>query len=296
MWLNYHHLYYFHTAARAGSLAAASKELHLSTATLSIQIRELERALGVKLFEKKGRGLALTASGEVVEQYATDIFNLGEEMVEFVRGNPIGRPLELRVGLRDDMAKLVAYKLLKPAMGSPGETRVVCHEGEMNHLIADLSVHKLDVVLTDRPLDPSLGVKAYSHLLWESEVHVVGSKELVKTLKGEFPYSLQQAPFLMPTSDTVLRRHLDKWFMDRGITISIRGEFADSAMLEVAGRAGDGFLAVPGVVVRDLRDSFGMISLGKLAGIKETFYAISLERKLKHPGVLAIVDGAKRGH
>jgi LysR family transcriptional activator of nhaA len=151
MWLNYHHLYYFHTAARTGSLAAASKELHLSTATLSIQIRELERALGVKLFEKKGRGLALTASGEVVEQYATDIFNLGEEMVEFVRGNPIGRPLELRVGLRDDMAKLVAYKLLKPAMGAPGETRVVCHEGEMNHLIADLSVHKLDVVLTDRP-------------------------------------------------------------------------------------------------------------------------------------------------
>jgi LysR family transcriptional activator of nhaA len=296
MWLNYHHLYYFHTAARTGSLVAASKELHLSTATLSIQIRELERALGVKLFEKKGRGLALTASGEVVEQYATDIFNLGEEMVEFVRGNPIGKPLELRVGLRDDMAKLVAYKLLKPAMGAPGETRVVCHEGEMNHLIADLSVHKLDVVLTDRPLDPSLGVKAYSHLLWESEVHVVGSKELVKSLKGDFPYSLQQAPFLMPTTDTVLRRHLDKWFMERGIALSIRGEFADSAMLEVAGRAGDGFLAVPGVVVRDLRDSFGMISLGKLAGIRETFYAISLERKLKHPGVVSIVEGAKRGH
>lgn len=296
MWLNYHHLYYFHTAARSGSLAAASKELHLSTATLSIQIRELERALGVKLFEKKGRGLALTASGKVVEQYATDIFNLGEEMVEFVRGNPIGRPVELRVGLRDDMAKLVAYKLLKPAMGSPGETRVVCHEGEMNYLIADLSVHKLDVVLTDRPLDPSLGVKAYSHLLWESEVHIVGNKELVRTLKGEFPYSLQQAPFLMPTSDTVLRRHLDKWFMDRGITLSIRGEFADSAMLEVAGRAGDGFLAVPGVVVRDLRDSFGMVSIGRLAGIQEAFYAISLERKLKHPGVLAIVEGAKRGH
>ena len=296
MWLNYHHLYYFHTAARTGSLAAASKELHLSTATLSIQIRELERALGVKLFEKKGRGLALTASGEVVEQYATDIFNLGEEMVEFVRGNPIGKPIELRVGLRDDMAKLVAYKLLKPAMGAPGETRVVCHEGEMNHLIADLSVHKLDVVLTDRLLDPSLGVKAYSHLLWESEVHVVGSKELVKSLKGDFPYSLQQAPFLMPTTDTVLRRHLDKWFMERGIAVSIRGEFADSAMLEVAGRAGDGFLAVPGVVVRDLRDSFGMISLGKLAGIRETFYAISLERKIKHPGVVSIVEGAERGH
>lgn len=296
MWLNYHHLFYFHTAARTGSLAAASKELHLSTATLSIQIRELERALGVKLFEKKGRGLALTASGEVVEQYATDIFNLGEEMVEFVRGNPIGRPMELRVGLRDDMAKLVAYKLLKPAMASPGESRVVCHEGEMNRLIADLSVHKLDVVLTDRPLDPALGVKAYSHLLWESEVHVVGTKELVKTLKGEFPYSLQQAPFLLPTSDTVLRRLLDKWLMDRGIAISIRGEFADSAMLEVAGRAGDGFLVVPGVVLRDLRDSFGMIPIGKLAGIKETFYAISLERKLKHPGVLSIVEGAKRGY
>jgi LysR family transcriptional regulator, transcriptional activator of nhaA len=296
MWLNYHHLYYFHTAARSGSLTAASKELHLSTATLSIQIRELERTLGVKLFEKKGRGLALTASGEIVEQYATDIFNLGEEMVEFVRGNPVGRPLELRVGLRDAMAKLVAYKLLKPAMGGIGETRLVCHEGEMNHLIADLSVHKLDVVLTDRPLDPSLGVKAYSHLLWESEVHIVGTKELARKFGADFPYSMQNAPFLFPTADTVMRRQLDKWFNERGIAIVIRGEFADSAMLEVAGRAGDGLLAVPGVVVRDLKDTFGMVSLGRVAGMRETFYAISLERKLKHPGVLAIVEGAKRGH
>lgn len=296
MWLNYHHLYYFHTAARTGSLASASKELHLSTATLSIQIRELERVLGVKLFEKKGRGLTLTATGEVVERYATDIFSLGEEIVEFVRGNPVGRPIELRVGVRDDMAKLVAYKLLKPAMNSPGETKLVCHEGEMNHLIGDLSIHKLDVVLTDRPLDPSLGVKAYSHLLGESEVHVVGTKEVGQSLKGDFPYSLQHAPFLLPTSDTVLRRQLDKWFVDRGIYPSIRGEFADSAMLEVAGRSGDGLLAVPAMILRDLRDSFDMISLGKLSGIKESFFAISLERKLKHPGVVAIVEAAKKGH
>jgi len=296
MWLNYHHLYYFHTAARTGSLAAASKELHLSTATLSIQIRELERVLGVKLFEKKGRGLGLTASGEVVERYATDIFNLGEEMVEFVRGNPIGRPIELRVGLRDDITKLVAYKLLKPALASPGQIKLVCHEGEMNHLIGDLSIHKLDVVLTDRPLDPSLGVKAYSYLLWESDVHVMGTRKLTQSLQGDFPYSLQQAPFLLPTSDTVLRRHLDRWFADRGITLSIRGEFADSAMLEVAARAGDGFFAAPTAVLRDLKESFDMVSLGKVAGVKESFFAISLERKLKHPGVLAIVEGAKKGY
>ncbi|MEY4568517.1 MAG: Transcriptional activator protein NhaR [Planctomycetota bacterium] len=296
MWLNYHHLFYFYTAAREGSLAAASKELHLSTATLSIQIRELEKSLGAKLFEKKGRGLALTESGEIVQRYAQDIFALGEEMVEYIHGNPIGRPLELRVGLRDAMAKLVAYKLLRPAMKAEQECRLVCHEGEMNRLIADLSVHKLDVVLTDRPLDPSLGVKAYSHLLWESEVHVVGTKELAERYSGDFPFSLNQSPFVLPTEDTVLRRQVDKWFGDRGIRVEVRGEFADSAMLEVAGRAGDGLMVVPGVVVKDLRDLYGMVTLGKISGVRENFYAISLERKLKHPGVLAIVEGAKKGY
>jgi LysR family transcriptional activator of nhaA len=296
MWLNYHHLFYFHTAARAGSLAAASQELHLSTATLSIQIRELERQLGVKLFEKKGRGLALTASGELVERYARDIFNLGEELVDVVKGSSHGRPKELRVGLRDDMAKTVAYKLLKPAMEGDEAGKLVCHEGEMNRLIADLSVHKLDVVLTDRPLDPALGVRAYSHLLWESEVHIVGTTLLAEKYGGDFPYSLSQAPFLFPTDDTLLHRQLDKWLGDRGIRVAVRGEFADSAMLEVAGRLGDGLMAVPGVVVRDLKELYGLVALGRVAGVRENFYAISLERKVKHPGVLAIVEGAKRGH
>lgn len=293
-WLNYHHLLYFWTVAREGSVRRASELLHVTPSTLSIQIRELEQSLGVRLFRKSGRGLALTETGEEVQRYAGDIFSLGQEMLDMVRGRPVGKPLLFRVGVKDVMPKLVAYRLLEPTLCLPESVRLVCHEGDLDHLVADLAVHKLDAVLSDTPLDPGLKVRAYSHLLGESEVVLLGTRKLVEALRKGYPGSLNEAPFLLPTQNTTLRRTLDLWFQEHQIRPDIRGEFHDSAMLKIAGRAGVGVFAVPQVIQAEVRQMYDVELLGTLAGVHERFYALTIERKLKHPAVVAISLSARR--
>ncbi len=287
-WLNYHHLQNFWLVAREGSVQRASEILHVTPASVSVQVKQLERAMKVKLFKKQGRGLVLTEIGEQVAEYASEIFGTGRELLEMIRGKPVGRPQELRVGIRDVMPKLVAFRLLQPALELDEPVRLICQEGDMPQLVADLAIHKLDVILTDTALDPVYKVQAYSHRLGESDVVIMGTKELAKRYRPGFPASLDGAPFLLPINTTLLRRELDQWFNDLFVRPIIKGEFADSAMLKIAARHGLGLFAIPTSIQDDVAEIYGMREVGKVDGIKERFYAISVERKLKHPAVVAI--------
>jgi LysR family transcriptional activator of nhaA len=287
-WLNYHHLQNFWLVAREGSVQRASEILHVTPASVSVQVKQLERALKVKLFKKQGRGLVLTEMGEQVAEYASEIFATGRELVEMVKGKPVGRPQELRVGIRDVMPKLVAFRLLQPALQLDEPVRLVCIEGDMAQLVADLAIHKLDVILTDTALDPVYKVQAYSHRLGESDVAIMGTKELAIKYAEGFPDSLDGAPFLLPTSTTLLRRSLDQWFDEHSISPKVVGEFADTAMLKIAARHGLGLFAMATSIQEEVFEIYGMHQVGMARGLKERFYAISVERKLKHPAVVAI--------
>jgi LysR family transcriptional activator of nhaA len=293
--LNYHHLMYFWVTAREGSMTRAAAKLHVTPATLSIQIKELERFLGRQLLRKSGRGLALTETGESVLQYASDIFATGEEMLNALRGNPLGTPMLMRVGVKDVMPKMVAYRLLEPALKLPTPMRLVCREGDLQELISELSIHRLDVVLSDTPVDPRYSVKAYSHLLGESTISVLAAPRITSVLDGTgpFPGNLHRAPFLLPTSDTVLRRSLDLWFNEHQIEPDIRCEFQDAAMLKIAGKEGMGVFVAPTIIVDEVERMYGVRLLGELP-IVERFYALSVERKIKHPAVLAISSSANK--
>lgn len=291
-WLNYHQLLNFWLVAREGSVQKASEMLHVTPSSVSTQVKQLERSLGVKLFKKKGRGLVLTDMGEEISKYASEIFSTGRELLEMVKSRPVGRPRELRVGIRDAMPKLVAYNLLQPALEFDLTMRLVCYQAEMPELVADLAIHKLDVILTDTALDPFYKVQAYSHQLGASDVVIVGTKKLADKYSRDFPASIDGAPFLMPMDTSVLRRGLDQWFNDLQLTPIVRGEFADSAMMKIAGRKGLGLFAIPVNIVDDVTAIYGLREVGVVQGLKEQFFAVSTERKLKHPAVIAIREHA----
>ncbi|CAN5377869.1 transcriptional activator NhaR [soil metagenome] len=293
-WLNYHHLHYFWVVAREGSVTKACDILHLSQPTISSQIRELEKALKAPLFAKSGRGLALTDTGRAVFQYADDIFALGRELMDLVSGRPVGKPILFRVGVVDLMPKLIAHLLLEPALRLPEPIRVVCVEGKLDRLAADLTIHNLDLVLSDAPLPATFKAKVYTHLLGECGVSIVGVPKLVEMYATGFPKSLDGAPFLLPTEGASLRRSLDQWFEEQGIRPAIRGEFEDSALLKTFGRSGEGLFAIPTAVEEDIRNHYGVRVIGTAKGLQERFYAISVERKLKHPAVVAISQKARQ--
>ena len=293
-WLNYHHLQYFWVVAREGSVARASDVLHVTPATISIQLRDLEKTLGVELFRKSGRGLALTEMGTAVQAYAQDIFSTGQELLDMVNGRPVDGPMVLRVGIKDVLPKLVAYQLIEPTLQMSQEVRLVCCEGDITKLIADLAIHRLDVVLSDTPIDPSMKVRAYSHLLGESDVAIVGTKSLAKKFRRNFPRSLDGAPILVPMRNTILRRSLDYWFEHSEIRPKIVGEFDDSAMLKIMGSAGVGVFPVPAIIAKEVEAMYGVEFIGTLPDLSEKFYALSVERKVKHPAVLAITEVARK--
>lgn len=293
-WLNYHHLQYFWMVAREGTVAKASEKLHVTPATISIQLRDLEKSLGVKLFRKAGRGLALTDMGLAVQAYANDIFSTGQELLDMVQGRPVGGPTILRVGIKDVMPKLVAYQLLEPTLRLPNEVRLRCFEGDLERLISDLAIHQLDVVLSDTPIDPNLKVRAFSHLLGESEVMILGTKALAKKLSPRFPQSLDRAPILLPMQNSALRRSLDYWFELHSLRPNIVGEFDDSAMLKMMGQAGVGVFPVAKAISKQVCKMYGVEPIATLPNITEKFYALSIERKVKHPAVLAISEVARK--
>jgi LysR family transcriptional regulator, transcriptional activator of nhaA len=293
-WLNYHHLLYFWTVAREGGITRASEQLHLTQPTISAQVRALEEALGQQLFLRVGRRLVLTEVGQVAYRYAEEIFGLGRELLDTLNERPTGRPASLVVGIADVMAKVVVHRLLEPALALPGGLRLVCREDKTDRLLAALATHELDVVLADAPASPAVSVKAFSHVLGESGVALFGAAALAKRFTRHFPDSLRGAPLLLPTSATSLRRALDHWFDLRELRPNVVAEFDDSALMMVFGEGGLGLFPAPAVLEREVREQYGVRMVGHLPDVRERFYAISVERRLKHPAVMAISEAARR--
>jgi LysR family transcriptional regulator, transcriptional activator of nhaA len=291
-WLNYHHLYYFWTVAREESISRASQHLHLAPSTISAQVGRLEEMLGGKLFRRAGRNLELTEMGRMTFRYADEIFALGREMVDTLKGRSVSGPLRLVVGIVDALPKLVARKLLEPALRLPEPVCLICHEGKEEQLLAELSVHGLDLVLTDTPVKSGLSVKAYSHLLGECGVSFFAVARLAARLQGVFPGSLDGMPMLLPSRMSALRGSLDRWFEAAGIRPSIVGEFDDQALLKVFGQAGDGVFAAPSVIEAEVLQQHKVKIIGRTNAVREQFYAISVERIIKHPAVAAIQKAA----
>lgn len=292
-WLNYHHLLYFWSAARLGGVSRASEELRLTQATVSAQLKTLEQALGEKLFRKAGRNLVLTETGKMVFRYADEIFSLGQEMLGALKGRSEGRFARLNVGIGDVLPKIIAYQFIEPALKLEEPYRIVCREGTNEELLPALLSHDIDVVLTDAPIGPSVNVKAFNHGLGECAMTLFGTAKLVQTYRRHFPASLDGAPFLLPTRNTTARRSIDQWFESLGIVPHIFAECEDSALLKVFGGRGLGCFFMPSVIAGEVEQQYGVKKVGVVDALRERFYAISLDRKLKHPAVLAISEGAK---
>jgi len=292
-WINYHHLLYFWVVAREGGLVPAGKVLRLSHPTLSAQIRSLEDQLGEKLFTKVGRKLALTEVGRVVFRYADEIFTLGREMVDTVKGRSGGQPLRLDVGIADAVPKLVARRLLEPALRLPEPVRLICHEASYEKLLADLALHAIDIVIADAPVPTGSSIRAFNHLLGETGVSFFGTKKLAQAYKRGFPRSLDGAPMLLPLENLTLRRSLNQWFDRNDIKPRVVAEFEDSALLKVFGADGLGLFAAPAVVEEEVIAQYNVELLGRADAVKERFYAISVERRLKNPAVVAICEAAR---
>lgn len=291
--LNYQHLLYFWSVVRTGSLARACEELALSAPTISAQLRTLEERLGEKLLTKSGRTLVPTEVGRLVYGYADEIFSLGRDLVDALEHRPTRRPLRLAVGIDDVVPKEIAHRFLEPALALKQPVRIVCREGTLDRLVADLAVHEIDLVLSDAPITPSLHVRAYSHHLGTCEESWMATADLAKTLRRGFPQSLHGVPALLPTDDTAIRRALDQWFDRQGVRPVVRGEFEDYALMREFARAGHGFTPVPAILQEQFRREYGFAFVGRATGVDAQFFAISVERKIKHPAVAAIVEHAR---
>ncbi len=293
-WLNYHHLLYFWTVAREGSIAAACQRLHVAQPTISAQLRKLEAALGHKLFTRTGRRLVLTDTGRVAYRYADEIFSLGQDLVDTLRGQPTGSPLRLQVGVADVVPKLLTHRLLAPALQLPEPVQVICYEGKPAELLSRLAAHELDVVLADHPTGADSGIRAFNHLLGECTVSVFAPAAQATRYRRSFPQSLNQAPILLPTANTMVRRALDHWLDTAGIRPLVVGEFEDSALLKVFGQQGAGLFPGPTAIAREIQAQYAVRQVGELTEVRERFYAISMERRVKHPAVMTITDQARQ--
>ncbi len=294
-WINYHHLQYFWMVAKEGSIANAAKRLRLSQPTISTQIRTLERALEVELFDRSGRRLVLTEAGRVAFHYAEEIFGLGREMLDVLHDRPSDRPLQMVVGITYVVPKLVAYRLLAPALGLESGLHVVCREDRFDRLLGQLARHELDLVLSDVPIGPEISVKAFNHLLGSCGVTFFAAPALAKKYRRGFPKSLDRAPFLLAMRGTAVRRELDRWFDEVDIRPEIVGQFDDSALLKVFGQSGVGVFAGPSAIEAEIKREYGVQVIGRADAVQERFYAITVERRLKHPGVVAVSESAKQG-
>ncbi len=292
-WLNYHHLLYFWTVAREGTIARAGEKLHLGQPAISTQLRQLEQSLGQKLFQKSGRNLELTETGRMVYRYADEIFSLGRELTDTLKGRPTGQPMRFVVGIVDVVPKLIAKRLLEPALQLPDPLRLICYENSLERLLSELALHNVDLVLSDAPVTGAMKVRAFNHLLGESTIAVFGTKELGRKYRKGFPKSLNGAPFLFQGRASSVRRSLETWFDSHDLHPQIRAEFDDSALLKVFGQAGEGLFAAPFVMKDEICRQHEVELVGEIPGVREHFYAISAERRLKHPAVVAISESAR---
>lgn len=292
-WLNYHHLYYFWLTVKTGTIAAAAESLHLARPTVAAQIKDLENSVGQKLFEKQGRGLVLTDFGKEVHQYAEDIFAIGHELHEFIKTGNRGNRKRFVIGLPDVVPKHIAFELLTPALHAKDRSRIICLEGKFSQLLADLAFHKLDLIISDSPAPPTLEFKVYNHKLGECGMSILAAPALSKKFRKGFPKSLTDAPILLPTERTAVRRSLDIWMNENEIFPDIVAEFEDSALLKVFGQAGEGIFPVPTAIENTIKKQFGVHLVGRIPEILNKFYAISAEKRVQHEATTLVVNQAR---
>ncbi|MGN2390371.1 transcriptional activator NhaR [Pelomicrobium sp. G1] len=282
------------TGGRPAGLPRAAERLHLTSQTLSGQIGELERALGTDLFRRAGRRLELTAAGQLALSHADEIFQIGNELEELLRNRSGSGELPFRVGVADVIPKSIAYRLLAPAMTLAEPVRLICHEDKLERLFAELAIHKLDLVIADRSLPSELGVKGYSHALGRCALAFYAVPELAARYRGDFPRSLNAAPLLIPGGSAAVRGPLGRWFSERGIQPRIVGEFDDTALMKAFGQAGAGVFPAPEVIAGEVQHQYGVEVVGRAEEVAVRYYAISVERRLTHPAVVAVSQAAKQ--
>ncbi len=291
--INYKHLHYFWVVAKEGGIARASKRLHLTPQTISGQLSLLEDNLGEALFNRVGRNLELTETGRLALSYADEIFALGGELEEVVRNLPDGRPLVFKVGVADVVPKSIAYRLLAPALQLPESVRIVCRENNIDALLAELALHKIDLVIADSPIPQGVNVRGFNHQLGECGISFFAVPELARSLTKGFPHSLKGVPMLLPGEMTVAQSRLLKWFDKLHIHPRIVGEFDDSALMKAFGQAGAGVFIAPTPIASEVEEKYGVVDIGQTDEVREQFYAISVERKISHPAVAAITETAR---
>ena len=291
--INYKHLYYFFMAAREGGVARAGERLHLTPQTISGQISLLETYFGVDLFTRVGRNLELTETGRLVLSYSDEIFSLGDELEELLHQLPGDLPLLFRVGVVDGVPKSIAHRILGPALQMPESVRMVCREASLNTLLAELAVHRLDLVLADRTIPSTVSTRGYSHKLGECAVSFFAADKLKNKLVGDFPQCLEGAPILLPTSGSQLRANIDQWLDKHRVRPQIVAEFDDSALMKAFGQKGAGIFIAPSAIEAEVELQYEVTAIGQSAEVKEYFYAISIERRVTNPIVSAVVEAAR---
>ena len=291
-WLNYHHLRYFWTVARKGGVRKAAEELHVSQPSISAQLRLLEESLGQKLFRRSGRNLVLTETGQLVLNYADEIFSAGRELMNAVKQRPGKHPVRVNIGLTDAFPKLIAFQILRAAFRSEAAVHMICREGEIGPLVSHLQAHRLDIVLADEPASSALKAKTFNHRLGRSGITFCAVPSLAAKLRRNFPQSLNGAPALLPTQNMGMRAALETWFDSKAIRPRLVGEFEDSALMEVCSTGGRGFTAVHTVVDRAALKHFGLRVIARVDECGTDFYAITAERRVKHPAAVAITEHA----
>lgn len=286
--LNYHHLRYFWTVAKEGSLRRASEKLKVSQPAMSTQIQQLGVALGGNLFRPSGRSLVMTEFGQMIYGYAEEIFTLGSEILRATKQAPGTRSLRLHVGIVDSFPKLMSYDILRPVFEHQPAVQLTCHEGKMADLVSQLNTHRIDVVLSDEPASPGISGKVFNHSLGSSDITFFAMPIFARSLKGKFPRNLNDAPALLPTQNCSLRRDLESWFGSVGIQPRVIAEFEDGALAKIVATSGLGFIAVPTVVAKEAVERYGFVSLGRTKEVQTQFYAITAERRFTHPAILAM--------
>jgi LysR family transcriptional activator of nhaA len=291
--INYKHLHYFWVVAKQGGIARASERLHLTPQTISGQISLLEDSIGEALFSKAGRGLELTATGRMVLSYADEIFSVGGELEDALRNLPPDRPMVFKVGIADVVPKTIAYRLLAPALSLPDPVRIICRENNLASLLAELALHRVDMVIADGPIPPGINVRGFNHALGECGISFLAVPNLARPLRKDFPRSLNGAPLLIPSETNLVQAKLLQWFDSRRIYPRIVGEFDDSALMKVFGQAGTGIFIIPTPIATEVAKQYDVRIIGSTDEVRDQYYAISVERRISHPAVSAVTEAAR---
>ncbi|MDD0996754.1 transcriptional activator NhaR [Pseudomonas sp. TNT2022 ID1044] len=292
--LNYRQLHYFWVVAKTGSIVRACEQLNLTPQTISGQISLLEQTYGIELFRRVGRQLELTEAGRQTLPYAEQMFQLGGELELMLRAQPNEQQILFRVGVADVVPKSIVYRLIAPTMELSEPLRITCREDKLERLLADLAIQRLDLVISDSPMPSHLDIKGYSQKLGECGISFFATPELAAKYGQDFPRNLHGAPLLIPGPETVVRSRLQRWFAEQQIQPQIVGEFDDSALMQAFGQSGSGIFIGPSVIADEVKRQCGVEVIGQTDAVSESFYAISVERKVKHPGIVAITEGARR--